>query len=139
MTPSRAEIEDLIRRVAEQYGIDPEKSIRQCETESSFNPLAINPRSGCTGLFQLAPKTAQVDLKVANAKTALKDWRINIDAGLRYMRILLRKYAGSYEHAYAAYNWGLGNLDDLLKRRGEHWREHLPTETKNYLHKILGA
>lgn len=139
MTPSRPEIEVLIRATAEQYGVDPDKSIRQCETESSFNPLAVNPRSGCTGLFQVSPKTAEVDLKVSNARVALKDWRINIDAGLKYMRILLRRYDGDYAKAYAAYNWGLGNLDRLIKQRGDAWPDHLPTETKNYLHKILSA
>lgn len=136
-SPSKDEIVALIRLTANAYGIDPDLSVRQCETESSFRVNAINPKSGCIGLFQVSARTAEGDLGIKNAKRALLDWRVNINAGLRYMQMLLKRYRGDYAKAYAAYNWGMGNLARCLKEHGDDWRSHLPAETRRYLEKIL--
>ena len=50
-----------------------------------------------------------------------------------YLKELNDKYDGNIEQVLAAYNWGRGNVDKTLKKYGKNWKQHLPTETKNYL------
>jgi hypothetical protein len=56
-----------------------------------------------------------------------------------YLRMLRRRYSGDSEKAAAAYNWGEGNLDNLLERSqssGKDWHAGLPPETAKYLRKL---
>ena len=50
-------------------------------------------------------------------------------AGSRYLKGLVDRYDGKLELALAAYNWGMGNL--------ERHPERMPSETRNYVAKIL--
>ncbi len=129
--PTKQEILDAIRSDAAAYNIDPDIAVRQCATESSFDPDAHNARTDCHGLFQLASFTA------AEVKVDRYDWRDNIRGGMRYLAKMLKRFNGSYPHALAAYNWGPGNLRRCIRKWGDSWRDHLPAETKNYLTKIL--
>jgi len=129
MTPTREDVENFIRWLAPQLGLDSDLHLRQCQAESGFNQAAISP-CGAIGLMQLMPKTAE------SLKVDPKDWRQNVNGGLKYMASLKKKY-GEYPKALAAYNWGPGNLDKCLTAHGSDWRAFLPTETKNYLNKIL--
>ncbi len=56
----------------------------------------------------------------------------NVMGGTRYLRQLLDRYEGDLDHALAAYNWGMGNVE----RRG---LEQMPRETRNYLAKVKKA
>jgi soluble lytic murein transglycosylase-like protein len=127
--PTRAEVEQLIRELAPGSRVPPNLLIRQCEAESCFNQAAKSP-CGALGLFQLMPATA-VWLKVDPL-----DWRANVRGGVTYMGRLYHQY-GDYAKAFAAYNWGPGHLNRLLVAHPSAWREHLPTETRRYLARIL--
>jgi soluble lytic murein transglycosylase-like protein len=129
MNPTRTEIEQFIRWLAPQFGLDAELHLRQCHAESNFNQAAISP-CGAVGLMQLMPATA------AELKVDPKDWRQNVTGALKYMARLKAKY-GEYPKALAAYNWGGGHLDKCIAAHGDKWREHLPAETSAYLLKIL--
>lgn len=131
MTPTRQQVESLIRAAAPQFGVDPDLTIKQCEAESSFRADAKSP-CGAIGLFQLMPATAQ-ELGVDPRK-----WQDNVWGGIKYMAWLLRHYDGDREKAYAAYNYGLGRVNKLVAKHGAAWKEHLPDETRGYLRKILG-
>ena len=130
MDPTKPEVEAFIRWLAPQFGLNVETQLRQCQAESGFNQAAISP-CNAIGLMQLLPDTAK-DLGVDPKK-----WRENVTGGLRYMKQLRARYAGDYARALAGYNWGMGHLDKCLTVHGERWRDFLPTETKNYLNKIL--
>jgi soluble lytic murein transglycosylase-like protein len=130
MTPTRPEIESLIRALAPGHSLEPDVAIRQCEAESSFDPTAKSS-CGALGLFQLMPATA------AWLKVDPLDWRANVAGGLRYMGMLQHQY-GSFAKALAAYNWGPGHLNKLLAEHPADWRAHLPAETAHYLTRILG-
>ncbi len=112
----------LVKKAAENYGVDPSLIKAVIEVESSGNPMATSP-SGAQGLMQLMPGTAS-DLGVDNPF----DPNQNIMAGARYLRQLLDRYRGDTRLALAAYNWGMGNLE---KRP-----ESLPRETKEYITKV---
>lgn len=129
--PTRETIEALIRILAAAEDLDPDLVVRQCEQESQFNPAARNKNSGAFGLFQLMPATA-VDIGVNRNR-----WHENVFGGIKYDGRLFRAYKNDYAKMLAAYNWGPGNLDDCIDEYGTAWRDHLPTETSNYLDVIL--
>ncbi len=49
--------EELVRRVAQQYGLNPEFFARVSGVESGFDSTIANPESGARGLFQFMPAT----------------------------------------------------------------------------------
>jgi hypothetical protein len=110
--------------------------------ESRGNSRARSPK-GAMGLMQLMPATfREVAAKMglpANADPY--DPETNRAAGEFYYNELLQKYGGSVPHALAAYNWGMGNVDNLIRRMGTDdinvIKHRMPKETKNYLAKIL--
>lgn len=53
--------------------------------------------------------------------------------GTKVLESLYSKY-NNITHTLMAYNWGQGNVDKWLKRE----IKEIPTETKNYIFKILG-
>lgn len=60
--------------------------------------------------------------------------------GRDYFNALKNKY-GHSDLAAAAYNAGPGRVDKILqkaKETGQHWRDLLPAETKNYIKKFTG-
>jgi soluble lytic murein transglycosylase-like protein len=73
--------------------------------------------------MQLMPKTA-VELGVRDPF----DPSQNIMGGTSYLRKLLDRYQGDRKLALAAYNWGMGNVENRL--------EAMPRETRDYLLKV---
>ena len=121
-----SKFDPLIQSAASKHGVDPNLISRMIKHESNFNPKAISP-AGAKGLMQLMPDTA-TELGVRN----VFDPEENLDAGVRYISQLLHKYDGDVNKALAAYNWGPGRVD-------KHGIDNLPTETRNYLQRILGG
>ncbi|HJX26985.1 MAG TPA: lytic transglycosylase domain-containing protein [Thermoanaerobaculia bacterium] len=85
---------------AERHEVDPLLVAAVVEAESGFRPRAVSPR-GAVGLMQVLPSTG-ASLGARN----LTDPHINLDAGSRYLRRLLREHKGDLELALAAYNAG---------------------------------
>jgi soluble lytic murein transglycosylase-like protein len=105
-------------QIEQQYGLKPGVLKHLMDKESKGNPLAKN-RSGAKGLFQIMPK------------------RVSGFDGNPYDPVQAAHFAaktistlvgslGSYEKAFAAYNWGVTNL----KRYG---LENAPRETLNFV------
>ena len=113
---------DLIREAATKHDV-PESLVRAVvRAESDFDPEAVSP-AGAQGLMQLMPDTAE-----ALGVSEPFDPRENVMAGTRYLRRLLDRYDGDRELALAAYNWGMGNLEDSP--------DALPEETVTYVEKV---
>jgi len=122
--------------------------------ESSGNPRAVNARSGCRGLCQIAEGTWSECVRRMGV-----DWDWEHDAfqpgenravGNFYINTripeMLRHYgiADCVETRIGAYNWGIGGRDEdgnprrLLKaweNWNEKWLEHAPAETQDYVAK----
>lgn len=116
--------DDVIEKVSMRYNVEPAMIKAIILAESSFNPLAVSPM-GAKGLMQIMPATAS-ELGV----TDLLDPEQNIEAGVRYFKLLLKRLENKQELALAAYNAG-------LKRVFEHSGIPPYKETQSYVEKVL--
>src|ERR1051325_2604777 len=94
---------DIIHEKAQKYDVDPALVAAVIETESRFHPQARS-RVGARGLMQLMPKTG----RWMGARN-LNDPDQNIDAGVKYLKYLQKRFDGNLNKAIAAYNAGEGN------------------------------
>jgi len=94
------------------------------QAESAGDPSTIS-RAGAQGLMQLMPETA-AEMGASDSFDPAQ----NIMAGTRYLRQLLDRYRGDARLALAAYNWGIGNLENQPGA--------MPKETKNYIATVEG-
>ena len=126
VTPQRQQITSWVRRLAPDYGLDPNLILAIIKTESNFNPKARSP-ANALGLMQLIPSTA--------ARFGVKDRANpiqNLHGGMAYMRWLLSFFEGDLRLSLAGYNAGEGAVQKYLG---------VPPykETQNYVRKVLRA
>jgi len=72
--------------------------------ESGFDPRAVSPK-GAQGVMQLMPDV-QKEYGVVDPFASKQ----SIDAGAKFLRVLLRRYRGDFTLAAAAYNAGIGTV-----------------------------
>lgn len=115
---------DLIQRISHRYQIDPHLVAALVQQESNFNPTAMSVDSAM-GLTQMIPGTAAM-LGVTDPTNP----RQALDGGIRYLKMLLRRFKGNVEFALAGYNAGPGNVQ---KYGG------IPpfAETRDYVRRIM--
>jgi soluble lytic murein transglycosylase-like protein len=116
--------DEMIRVIADRYGVEYALVKAVIKAESGFNHLAVSPK-GAQGLMQLMPETA--------AEVRVQDVFIpqdNIEGGVRYLRRLLERYGGNLVLALAAYNAGPTRVDEA---------GGVPdiAETREYLARVL--
>jgi len=111
--------------------------------ESDFE-IKAQSAQGAKGIWQLMPVTAKhFNLQ----KNAWYDGRYDVlaatTAALDYLEYLYFKFSKNWLHAIAAYNSGEGRVKQAIvenKRLGkktDFWSLNLPTETTNYIPKLL--
>ncbi len=91
---------DLIRTASQKHGVDEDLISSVITAESDFNPRPVS-RKRARGLMQLMPATAAL-MEVDDAFDPAQ----NVDAGTRYLKLLLEKYRQDLTLALAAYNAG---------------------------------
>jgi soluble lytic murein transglycosylase-like protein len=119
-----ANIDDLIRRNASRFAIDPYLVFLVIEQESHFRTHALSPK-GARGLMQLMPGTAR---RFGVARPF--DPAENIRGGTQYLKQLLTMFRGRVDLALASYNAGEGRVLDYGNR--------VPPfrETRDYVRRI---
>lgn len=118
---------EIIFAAGKRHGVNPQLVAAVIRAESAFDPRAISPK-GARGLMQLMPATG----KRYGVRTAeLFQPEKNIDAGVRYLAFLAKKFDGDLPKVLAGYNAGEGAVD---RYRG------IPPyrETQGYVKRILG-
>jgi len=122
----RQNLERVIEKYAQQYGVDQDLVWAVIRQESGFNSHAISSK-GAMGLMQLMPGTAAM-LGVADAF----DVEQNIAGGIKYLERCLSQFDQDVSLALAAYNAG---PDNVVKYRG------CPpfAETRHYVASVLKA
>ncbi|MDE0185846.1 MAG: lytic transglycosylase domain-containing protein [Candidatus Poribacteria bacterium] len=119
-------------KIANVYGVELELVLAMVRVESNFQPNAIS-KSGAVGLTQLMSFTGrELGLKVPNYRNPRKpsqnaqtderfNPRKNLEAGVRYLSRMIKRYDGNLALAIAAYNAGPGRVkkDVPLMRQTE--------------------
>ncbi len=115
--------DDMIRKAAQEYLLDPNLIKAMIHQESSGEPMACS-RAGAKGLMQLMDSTAN-DMEVANVYNPAQ----NIMGGARYLRGLLDACGQNENLALASYNAGPAVV--------ERYKGVPPfPETKNYVKQV---
>jgi len=133
-SPNYKSVREILQNASSDHNIDYELLQALIATESGFNATAVSPK-GAIGLMQLMPDTARrygVDTdRHGPLERKLTDPRINIRAGVRYLRDLINMFPGELELALAAYNAGEG----AVVRAGN----RIPNfkETQNYVKNVM--
>jgi len=134
----------LIVQELERHGLPVELALLP-EIESRYNPHAISPKSA-TGMWQFMPYTGT---EMGLAQNSWYDGRNDILASTRgaiaYLRQLHRELGGDWALALAAYNAGPGRVRAAQRANRaagkpvDFWSLDLPTETENYVPKLLAV
>ncbi|RMX06842.1 lytic transglycosylase domain-containing protein [Corticibacter populi] len=128
------EVRRVLEQAAERHGLDYMLLHAVTEAESGFNVRAISPK-GAIGLMQLMPDTARrygvPGTDAADLRRNLHGIQVNVDAGSRYLKDLLRLFDGEVELALAAYNAGEG----AVRRSGNRIPNY--RETHDYVRKVM--
>ncbi|WP_295450273.1 transglycosylase SLT domain-containing protein [uncultured Thiodictyon sp.] len=125
-SPTRAQIERLVRALAPEFGLNPELVLAVVEVESNFIPTAQSPKRA-QGLMQLIPATAS-----RFGVTDPWDAHQNLRGGMAYLRWLLDHFDGDLSLALAGYNAG----EKAVQNYGG-----IPpyVETQNYVRRVARA
>lgn len=117
-------LESLIKQVSNRHSVEVALVKAVIHTESYFKATAKS-RVGASGLMQLMPKTAKL-YGVRN----IYDPAENLEAGVKHLRYLMKKYDKNLKFALAAYNAG---------ETAVFFYKGVPPyeETQNYVQKVL--
>lgn len=138
---------EIISVYAEEYDVEENLIYAVIKAESNFDNNAVSNKSAI-GLMQIVEETAidvarrnNIEIDSENIEEELLDIDNNIHIGTRYLSMLLTQY-GNVEVALAAYNAGIGTVDNWIEKQiiqadGTDI-ENIPyKETNNYVRKIL--
>lgn len=136
---------EYVYKYSEENNIDPLLTFAIIKAESNFNQN-IKSKSGAIGLMQLMESTAVEQAEEVNEEIivteSLYNPEVNIKIGTKYYSKLIKKYNNNMLLALAAYNAGIGNVDNwieqgIIKEDGSDI-ENIPfKETNNYVRKII--
>ena len=136
--------EGYIVQSSRSHGVDPYLVAAVIKTESDWDAEAVSSK-GAEGLMQLMPETAQdmidkgiVDGSVYSADN-LFDAQTNIEFGCAYLSYLLQYFNGATDRAIAAYNAGMGNVDDWAEQDTVLHNAITFPETQAYLFRVTTA
>jgi len=92
--------DQIIRRIAQKYNVDPDLIHSIIRAESNYNSQAVSPK-GAVGLMQLMPDTAK-DYGVKDRYDPYE----NIEGGVKFLKDLFQTYDQKDDLVLAAYNAG---------------------------------
>lgn len=113
-------VDELFNKLEGKFGIKSGTLDKVWHRESGRGKHMLSP-AGASGHFQFMPPTA-----AEFGVTDTHDLTQSATGFAKYFTWLLKRYNGDEQKAFAAYNWGPGNLD-------KHGLDKAPRETLGYL------
>lgn len=111
--------------------------------ESAYNPFAYS-HAHAVGLWQFIPSTGRYfNLRQTSWYDGRRDVMASTNAAMNYLSRLHEMFNGDWLLALAAYNAGEGRVSRAIERNQklglptDYWNLSLPTETRNYVPKLL--
>lgn len=107
---------DIIVKYSNKYGVEPALVFALIKVESNFKEDAESS-AGAKGLMQLTDETfafCNQSLENTFSDEDILNPQANINAGIWYLKYLLKRYDGDTKNAVAAYNAGATNVDKWL-------------------------
>ncbi len=132
---------EYIAKYSDENGLDPYLVMAVIKQESNYIADARSPYAG--GLMQLTEATAQeYGAKIGLENFNYMDPETNIRIGCYVLSSLIERYE-VVDTALAAYNAGMGNVDEWLKNpqysSNGYTLDYVPySETRHYIRKING-
>ena len=123
----------MIANIEKKYSIPSGLLHKLIKAESAFRSDIITGKkrssTGALGIAQFMPATAR---EWIGTEAAALNPALALDGAARYLKWLYAQVGNDWTKAVAAYNWGIGNVKKKTLASA-------PTETKNYVKKILGV
>lgn len=138
---------EVVIKYSRNYKVDSALVAAVIKTESKFNANSTSDK-GAIGLMQLMPETAEWicgelnDDRRIMAPDDIREPEVNVRYGTWYLSILLQEFEGNEILALAAYNAGIGNVNEWMEQYGWSYDFHnvdaIPfTETREYVKSVL--
>ena len=137
--PKPEEYAAYVEKYSARFDVPEELIWAVIKTESGFDASAVSS-AGAVGLMQLTEPTFK-EISNQRLKEGLDsgmryDPETSIRYGTYYLSYLYARY-GDWDTALAAYNGGLGNVDDWMGEDEKLTFDEIPfRETKNYVKKV---
>lgn len=125
-----APYENAIMDLSKEFSIPPALIMSMIWKESLGKPNAKS-KTGAYGLMQLVEGTAR-DMKVDRYDPVQ-----NLRGGVKYMRLLLDRYDNNVERALAAYNAGMGAIEEAEKKTGSIYNTPNKQEVSDFVPSVL--
>ncbi len=127
----RTRLADVIYEESKAASLDPAFILAVIAVESGFDHVAESER-GARGLMQLRPSTLRREAQRSRLQGDPEDPVLNVQAGVRYYRRLLRAF-GSPDLALMAYNAGPNRILRYLDEEGA-----IPERFHEYPRRVRG-
>ena len=138
---------EAIEASAVRHDVNPYVVAAVIDAESDWQEDVVS-EAGAVGLMQVLPETAEElraegyvdedDVGGLPPAESLSDPSVNIEYGTAYLRFLVERYH-EIEPALAAYNAGIGNVDEWVEQ-GDDIRETIEfPETLHYVLRVARA
>ena len=140
--PKPQQYAESVQKYSERFNVPEELIWAVIKTESGFDSSAVSSK-GAVGLMQLTEDTfneiSNQRLKEGLAPGMRYDPDTNIRYGTYYLSYLYARY-NNWDAAIAAYNGGLGNVDQWMGDGEKLSVDSIPfAETRNYVKKVNRA
>lgn len=102
------------------------------------NGKLLTSSAGAQGITQIMPETGKrpgYGIKPLQDSSEAEYLRV----GGELLDAYTKSFGGDTAKGLAAYNFGPANVQKLIRKHGDNWRQALPKETSDYLNKIIGV
>lgn len=137
--------EEIVEKYASEYKLEKAFVYAVIRTESRFDPYAVSSASA-RGLMQIREETGKDCAKELKIKDYTPDMLFDADTNIRlgcyYLSKLMKLYGNNISKTAAAYNAGLGNVNNWLSEEKYIDKEgdltNIPfAETRNYVDGVI--